>query len=54
MTLLAVAVWLVRSTDWRPPREADSSALDDAELADLDREAALFEEHEADRQVAGT
>jgi hypothetical protein len=47
VALLVVAAWLVRSTDWRPPREADSSAIDDAELADLDLEAALFEERES-------
>jgi hypothetical protein len=49
VALLALAAWLVRSTDWRPPREADSSAIDDAELADLDLEAALVEERGIDR-----
>ena len=53
VALLTVAAWLVRSTDWRPPREADSSLIDDAELADLDLEAALFEEGEA-RETVGT
>jgi hypothetical protein len=53
LALLVVAVWLVRSTDWRAPREADSSAIDDAELADLDLEAALFEQQEADAGIAG-
>ena len=28
--LLAVALWLVRSTDWRPPSEADAPELDRA------------------------
>lgn len=38
----AGAVWLIRSTDWQPPPEADGSAIDDAEYADLDLEAELF------------
>ena len=41
--LLVVAAWLVRSTDWSPPPEADASAIDDAEYADLDAEAEAFE-----------
>jgi hypothetical protein len=30
--LLVVALWLVRSTDWRPPSEADAPELDGASL----------------------
>ena len=48
---LALAAWLVRSTNWDPPREADSSAIDEAEFADLDREAAEFEEFEEAESV---
>jgi hypothetical protein len=40
--LVAVGIWLWRSTDWRPPPEADASAIDDAEYADLDAEADAF------------
>jgi hypothetical protein len=32
--LLAVAAWLVRTTDWRPPTEADTPELDGATLDD--------------------
>jgi hypothetical protein len=42
VVLLGVAAWLVRSTDWSPPAEADASAIDDAEYADLDAEAEAF------------
>ena len=42
--LLATAAALIRSTDWRPPGEADGSLIDDAEFADLDLEAAEFDE----------
>lgn len=41
---LLLALWLVRSTNWDPPPEADSSAIDDAEYADLDLEAEQFED----------
>lgn len=44
VALLAVAVVLTRSVDWRPPAEADGSLIDDAAYADLDAEAAAFEE----------
>lgn len=37
-----LAAWLIRSTDWSPPPEADSSPIDDAEYADLDLEAEQF------------
>lgn len=40
----AVATRLVRTTDWRPPAEADGSAIDEAMWADLDAEAAAFDE----------
>ena len=42
--LALAAVWLVRTTDWQPPPEADSTAIDEAEFADLDAEAAEFDE----------
>jgi len=41
--LMAVAVVLIRVTDWNPPGEADASAIDDVDFADLDAEAAEFE-----------
>lgn len=44
LLLLALAALLIRRTDWRPPPEADASAIDDAEFADLDREAEEFVE----------
>lgn len=44
IALLALAGWLISSTDWRPPPEADASPIDDAEYADLDREAEAFPE----------
>lgn len=46
LILILFAAWLVRSTRWDPPREADSSPIDDAEFADLDLEAAQFDEQE--------
>jgi len=46
LVLALVAVWLVRSTDWDPPRESDSTLIDEAEFADLDLEAAMFDETE--------
>ncbi|MDH3705530.1 MAG: hypothetical protein OES57_05650 [Acidimicrobiia bacterium] len=42
--LLAAAGVLIASTDWDPPSEADSSAIDDAVYADLDDEADRFGE----------
>lgn len=46
VALLLVAWHLLHTTSWRPPGEADASTIDDAELADLDQEAARFtEEH---------
>lgn len=42
--LAAAAARLVRATDWRPPAEADASAIDNAVWADLDAEAEAFEE----------
>lgn len=42
--LVIAAAWLVRSTDWRPPAEADGSLIDDAAFADLDAEAERFED----------
>lgn len=44
---LVLAWWLVRRTNWDPPAEADSTAIDEAEFADLDLEAELFEERES-------
>lgn len=41
--LLILAAWLIGRTDWGPPLEADASAIDDADFADLDAEAAAFE-----------
>jgi hypothetical protein len=41
--LLLAAAWLVTITDWRPPREADASSIDEADYADLDAEAARYE-----------
>jgi hypothetical protein len=32
IALLVVAGWLVRTTDWHPPSEADTPELDDASL----------------------
>jgi hypothetical protein len=49
IVLLAAAWWLVRSTDWRPPPEADGSPIDDAAFADLDLEAELFDDREVAR-----
>lgn len=43
VALLLVAVWLARSTNWMPPPEADGQSIDDADYADLDREAEQFE-----------
>ncbi len=45
--LCTVAIRLTRGTDWRPPAEADASAIDDAMWADLDAEAEAFEEEPA-------
>lgn len=42
--LAASAARLIRATDWQPPAEADSSLIDDATWADLDAEAAAFDE----------
>ena len=42
--LMGAAAWLVRSTDWTPPPEADTTAIDEAEFADLDLEADQFDE----------
>lgn len=44
LALALTAAWLVRSTDWNPPGESDSTPIDEADYADLDREAALFDE----------
>jgi len=44
LALVVVALWLVRSIDWAPPREADGRAIDDAEYANLDLEAEQFDE----------
>lgn len=44
LAFVAAAVSLVRRTDWAAPPEADGSPIDEAEFADLDREAELFEE----------
>ena len=41
--LALAAAWLIRSTDWRPPSESDSSPIDEADYADLDLEAANFD-----------
>ncbi len=38
--LLGLGGWLWRRTDWSPPRAADGAAIDEAEFADLDAEAA--------------
>lgn len=43
LALLVVAIWLARSTNWTPPRDADGRAIDDADYADLDLEAERFE-----------
>ena len=42
LVLGALATWLIRSTDWSPPAEADGAAIDDADYADLDLEAEQF------------
>lgn len=42
-TLLVLAASVTMSTDWRPPTEADATAIDDADYADLDAEAEAFE-----------
>jgi len=47
LTLVAVAGFLIVTTDWRPPLESDSSPIDDADYADLDLEADQFEERAA-------
>lgn len=47
--MVAIAAWLVRATDWAPPRESDSPTIDNAVLADLDAEAAQFDELETTR-----
>ena len=43
VALLLVATRLVRTTSWTPPPEADGQAIDDADFADLDREAEEFD-----------
>lgn len=48
----AIGLWLVRTTDWRPPAEADGSLIDDAPFADLDAEAEAFPTD--DRTAAAT
>ncbi|NND01678.1 MAG: hypothetical protein HKN91_02730 [Acidimicrobiia bacterium] len=45
LALALLAGWLIQSTDWNPPRESDSTLIDEADYADLDLEAALFDEH---------
>ena len=42
--LVGAAGWIVRRTDWQPPAEADASAVDEAAWADLDAEAAAFDQ----------
>ncbi|HWC68174.1 MAG TPA: hypothetical protein VG478_08935 [Acidimicrobiales bacterium] len=34
VALLLTAAWLARSTDWHPPTEADTPALDESALDD--------------------
>jgi hypothetical protein len=48
--LLVVALWLMVTGEWRPPQEADASALEDADYADLD---AMVADQEA-RELAAT
>lgn len=43
VVLAAAAGWLIRSTDWTPPSESDSTPIDEAEYADLDAEADQYE-----------
>ncbi|MGI9602668.1 MAG: neocarzinostatin apoprotein domain-containing protein [Acidimicrobiales bacterium] len=50
VVLVAAAAALVVTGDWGPPGEADGSAIDDAVFADLDAEAAAFDD--ASRVVA--
>lgn len=38
--LVVLGGWLWRRTDWSPPRAADGAAIDEADYADLDAEAA--------------
>lgn len=42
--LLTASVLLIRRTDWRPSSELDSSAIDEAEYADLDAEVERFDD----------
>ncbi|MFN0029240.1 MAG: hypothetical protein ACKV2O_18955 [Acidimicrobiales bacterium] len=39
--MVGLAGWLWRRTDWSPPRAADGAAIDEADFADLDAEAAV-------------
>lgn len=44
IVLVMGAGWLIRSTDWAPPSESDSTPIDEAEYADLDAEADQYEQ----------
>ncbi len=44
LAALGVATWLITRTDWSPALESAASLIDDAEYADLDREADEFVE----------
>ena len=44
--LLLIAGLLIRFGEWGPPIEADATAIDEADFADLDAEAQAFVETE--------
>ncbi len=46
LVLLALAAWIVRSTDWRSPAEAAAPTIDESEFADLDAIIAGLEPEE--------
>ena len=39
--LMGAAAWLVRSTDWTPPPEADTTAIDEADQFDEARSSGV-------------
>lgn len=41
--LVGLAAWLTHTTDWDPPTEADGTAIDTADYADLDLEIERYE-----------
>ena len=48
VVFLALTIWLIRRTDWTPPREGDGHEIDDARYADLDAIIASLPPEEAE------